>query len=161
MRRAEKIHSPTLRIYFSQGSPASTGSQLHARELPRVAQMPARSRPFLASCPSQAGIGKHQHRGRGDRKVASASTNTVAAAGCSMSTRHLQCNMHGRGFSKTLAVMVVAFRARHLPTAALLIKNVLLLVPCGVRAGAFADGHTASNAPDLFRPPKLSGAGPG
>ena len=24
-----------------------------------------------------------------------------------------------------------------------------------------ADGHTASNAPDLFRPPKLSGAGPG
>ena len=26
---------------------------------------------------------------------------------------------------------------------------------------AFADGHTASNAPDLFRPPKLSGAGPG
>ena len=26
---------------------------------------------------------------------------------------------------------------------------------------SFADGHTASNAPDLFRPPKLSGAGPG
>ena len=26
---------------------------------------------------------------------------------------------------------------------------------------ALADGHTASNAPDLFRPPKLSGAGPG
>ena len=25
----------------------------------------------------------------------------------------------------------------------------------------FADGHTASNTPDLFRPPKLSGAGPG
>ena len=24
-----------------------------------------------------------------------------------------------------------------------------------------ADGHTASNAPDLFRPPKLSNAGPG
>ena len=24
-----------------------------------------------------------------------------------------------------------------------------------------ADGHTASNTPDLFRPPKLSGAGPG
>ena len=161
MRRVEKIHSPTLPIYFSQGSPASTGSQLHARELPRVAQMPARFRPFLASCPSQAGIGKHQHRGRGDRKVASASTNTVAAAGCSMSTRHLQCNMHGRGLSKTLAVMVVVLRARHLPTAALLIKNVLLLVPCGVRTGAFADGHTASNAPDLFRPPKLSGAGPG
>ena len=28
-------------------------------------------------------------------------------------------------------------------------------------AMSFADGHTASNAPDLFRPPKLSGAGPG
>ena len=27
--------------------------------------------------------------------------------------------------------------------------------------GNIADGHTASNAPDLFRPPKLSGAGPG
>ena len=26
---------------------------------------------------------------------------------------------------------------------------------------AFAGGHTASNAPDLFRAPKLSGAGPG
>ena len=26
---------------------------------------------------------------------------------------------------------------------------------------SLADGHTASNAPDLFRPPKLSGAGPG
>ena len=26
---------------------------------------------------------------------------------------------------------------------------------------AIAGGHTASNAPDLFRPPKLSGAGPG
>ena len=25
----------------------------------------------------------------------------------------------------------------------------------------FADGHTKSNAPDLFRPPKLSGLGPG
>ena len=25
----------------------------------------------------------------------------------------------------------------------------------------FAGGHTASNTPDLFRPPKLSGAGPG
>ena len=24
-----------------------------------------------------------------------------------------------------------------------------------------ADGHTVSNAPDLFRPPKLSGTGPG
>ena len=161
MRRAEKIHSPTLRIYLSQGNPASTGSPLHARELPRVAQMPARSRPFLASCPSQAGVGTHQHRGRGSRRMASASTNSVAAAGCPMSTRHLQCNMHGRGLSKTLAVMVVVLRARHLPTAALLIKNVLPLVPCGARASAFADGHTASNAPDLFRPPKLSGAGPG
>ena len=29
------------------------------------------------------------------------------------------------------------------------------------KTGAVADGHTASNAPDLFRPPKLSGAGPG
>jgi hypothetical protein len=29
-------------------------------------------------------------------------------------------------------------------------------VPC-----SFADGHTVSNAPDLFRPPKLSGTGPG
>jgi hypothetical protein len=26
---------------------------------------------------------------------------------------------------------------------------------------SFADGHTVSNAPDLFRPPKLSGTGPG
>ena len=31
----------------------------------------------------------------------------------------------------------------------------------GQRRQVIADGHTASNAPDLFRPPKLSGAGPG
>ena len=30
-----------------------------------------------------------------------------------------------------------------------------------LECSVFADGHTASNAPDLFRPPKLSGAGPG
>jgi hypothetical protein len=44
-----------------------------------------------------------------------------------------------------------------------------LLVACevgryvsfGGRALIIAGGHTASNAPDLFRPPKLSGAGPG
>ncbi len=32
----------------------------------------------------------------------------------------------------------------------------LLAFPC-----VLADGHTVSNAPDLFRPPKLSGTGPG
>ena len=29
------------------------------------------------------------------------------------------------------------------------------------KAYVFADGHTESNAPDLFRPPKLRGSGPG
>ena len=29
------------------------------------------------------------------------------------------------------------------------------------KSDIFADGHTVSNAPDLFRPPKLSGTGPG
>ena len=28
------------------------------------------------------------------------------------------------------------------------------------KAYVFADGHTESNAPDLFRPPKLRGSGP-
>ena len=32
---------------------------------------------------------------------------------------------------------------------------------CPVFPFNVADGHTASNTPDLFRPPKLSGAGPG
>ena len=32
----------------------------------------------------------------------------------------------------------------------------LLAFPC-----VLADGHAVSNAPDLFRPPKLSGTGPG
>ena len=32
---------------------------------------------------------------------------------------------------------------------------------CFTRSRSFADGHTVSNAPDLFRPPKLSGTGPG
>ena len=31
-------------------------------------------------------------------------------------------------------------------------------VSCG---DTIADGHTTSNAPDLFRPPELSGVGPG
>ena len=39
-----------------------------------------------------------------------------------------------------------------------IIMKVMLRV---VLTNMFADGHTASNAPDLFRPPKLSGAGPG
>ena len=30
-----------------------------------------------------------------------------------------------------------------------------------ILTSTIAGGHTASNAPDLFRPPKLSGAGPG
>ena len=36
-------------------------------------------------------------------------------------------------------------------------------IPCSVYKSdyLFADGHTVSNAPDLFRPPKLSGTGPG
>ena len=37
-----------------------------------------------------------------------------------------------------------------------------VMAPCiQCRLHQFADGHTASNAPDLFRPPKLSGAGEG
>ena len=42
--------------------------------------------------------------------------------------------------------------------------KVDMVVNCAtvlVTRNTFADGHTASNAPDLFRPPKLSGAGPG
>ena len=34
-------------------------------------------------------------------------------------------------------------------------------LPFVAHANIFADGHTVSNAPDLFRPPKLSGTGPG
>ena len=161
MRRAEKIHSPTLRIYFFK-------EVLRARVrncMPESCLVWRRClRAFVPSL----------HLAR--RRLASASTSTAAAAiarwhrqaptpwprrvaPCPRATSNVTCM--GWGFSRTLAVMVVALRARHLPTAALLIKNVLLLVPCGARAGAFADGHTASNAPDLFRPPKLSGAGPG
>ena len=33
--------------------------------------------------------------------------------------------------------------------------------PTDACASIVADGHTVSNAPDLFRPPKLSGTGPG
>ena len=36
--------------------------------------------------------------------------------------------------------------------------NIMLMVHKFI---AIADGHTVSNAPDLFRPPKLSGTGPG
>ena len=37
----------------------------------------------------------------------------------------------------------------------------LQFTTCSAGTNVGADGHTASNAPDLFRPPKLSGAGPG
>ena len=44
-------------------------------------------------------------------------------------------------------------------------EQLLTLVRINVykRCGKYklADGHTVSNAPDLFRPPKLSGTGPG
>jgi len=33
--------------------------------------------------------------------------------------------------------------------------------PCAGSYVTVADGHTVSNAPDLFRPPKVSGTGPG
>ena len=35
------------------------------------------------------------------------------------------------------------------------------LLSGGLCITPLADGHTVSNAPDLFRPPKLSGTGPG
>ena len=37
----------------------------------------------------------------------------------------------------------------------------LQFTTCSAGTNVGADGHTASNAPDLFRPPKLSGAGRG
>ena len=39
--------------------------------------------------------------------------------------------------------------------------SVLKDQPIQPAVAIVAGGHTASNAPDLFRPPKLSGAGPG
>ena len=42
----------------------------------------------------------------------------------------------------------------------LAVPRVEVKARCNFAATLFADGHTASNAPDLFRPPKLSGAGP-
>ena len=43
------------------------------------------------------------------------------------------------------------------------LPRLLLPQPCVFPCieNRFADGHTVSNAPDLFRPPKLSGTGPG
>ena len=49
------------------------------------------------------------------------------------------------------------FFARQAGTKSIAAKMQPLQALGRVRAG----GHTASNAPDLFRPPKLSGAGPG
>ena len=37
---------------------------------------------------------------------------------------------------------------------------IWFVVPCGLGRDVQI-GHNASNTPDLFRPPKLSGAGPG
>ena len=46
----------------------------------------------------------------------------------------------------------------HEPCALLALS---VFVPRRYALSLFADGHTVSNAPDLFRPPKLSGTGPG
>ena len=40
-------------------------------------------------------------------------------------------------------------------------RSVYFSALLGSMLAVIADGHTASNTPDLFRPPKLSGAGPG
>ena len=47
------------------------------------------------------------------------------------------------------------------PTVPLPCASLSCLQGKSIFAYTFADGHTASNAPDLFRPPKLSSAGPG
>ena len=54
-------------------------------------------------------------------------------------TKHMRGWNGSTGYTRTAGVRGRCFRAQH----------------------TFADGHTVSNAPDLFRPPKLSGTGPG
>ncbi len=56
----------------------------------------------------------------------------------------------GRGRGRGGYISIYIERERERDGALLQLGRMLL-----------ADGHTVSNAPDLFRPPKLSGTGPG
>ena len=76
----------------------------------------------------------------------------------------------GSLFSRPHSCRVSAVRRRWLPCALrahcahACSPCVLLVHMLSANVAAImiiAGGHTASNAPDLFRPPKLSGAGPG
>ncbi len=49
----------------------------------------------------------------------------------------------------------------HLPFSLPLLRITSFVFAASLRGVILASGHTASNAPDLFRTPKLSGAGPG
>ena len=57
--------------------------------------------------------------------------------------------------------------AMHLSAARLVLTLHIIVATISLRMqyqncfDTIADGHTALNTPDLFRPPKLSGAGPG
>ena len=58
-------------------------------------------------------------------------------------------------------VLLCIFWPTRSPRAAGRPTFVCFGVKCFAGRYVVAGGHTASNAPDLFRPPKLSGAGPG
>ena len=102
----------------------------------------------------------------------------AATAGCGKAadTGQPQRSMHGWGklgaqmsasdanaSMGTVEYILVAARVLGRPHCHGRTYNLVFynLINCVFSATAFADGHTASNAPDLFRPPKLSGAGPG
>ena len=61
-----------------------------------------------------------------------------------------------------MCVCVVVVFVVDVVVGVVVVVVVVVVCVCMARPSdtSFADGHTASNAPDLFRPPKLSGAGP-
>ena len=62
------------------------------------------------------------------------------------------------GPPKLLAILI--FAMSRVWTTAFHPREILLAVG-ELKFHLVADGHTESNTPDLFRPPKLSGSGPG
>ena len=85
------------------------------------------------------------------------------AAGCALLPGRFCCLAASRWLSPSafLANFVLAILACRLPDPFRPLANFGQIASTSAPSIVIAGGHTASNAPDLFRPPKLSGAGPG
>ena len=142
--RDQSLHS--LRV-GARGAVVTQATRMRRKQLRRATDSDAPSQLVRTQC------GQHtQHRRHRNRRAHSA-------------RRTAQTEPRGRRevcpfpdiYLRVLARRHAAQKRRR----AILGDAMCLCSALRLRRFGVAGGHTASNAPDLFRPPKLSGAGPG